>query len=300
VFGIRPRAYDDGWQFGDRPDYFGEARVRQALTHCMDRQQVLDRLLAGQSGLSDSYLPPGHPLSDPQAVPLAFDPQAGAALLEEAGWLDEDGDPATPRLYRGEDLEIPQGTPFVFRFWTSEAPQRRQAAEILADSLAGCGVQAEVQVWPADELYASGPEGPLFGRDFDLAQLAWQVGVRPPCQLFLGEAVPGDPTLLDENGDILFPYGWGGWNPTGYANPAFDTACQSARASLPGQIAYRQNHLEAQALFAQDLPAVPLFYHLQVAAARPDLCGFSLQAGDSGLLWNLESLDYGEGCQDLE
>ena len=90
----------------------------------------------------------------------------------------------------------------------------------------------------------------------------------------------------------------GGWNLTGYNSLAFDTACQNARAALPGQSAYQANHFTAQEIFATDLPAVPLYMHLDMAAVRADLCNFGMDSTVSSDLWNIEALDYGLGCEE--
>jgi peptide/nickel transport system substrate-binding protein len=293
-FGIRPVTYDDGNQLGiDRPDFFGDVRTRQALAQCMDRQRIVDEVLFGLSAVPDSYLPPNHPLFNPDVARYPFDPAAGAALLSEAGWLD--GDPATPRVALGV-ANVVDGTLLQFTYRTTPASQRQRAAEMLKDSLAQCGVGLEVVTSPAEELYAAGPQGPVFGRQFDLAQLAWSTGVHPLCNLWLTSQIPGDPNSLDENGTTRFPLGWGGQNASGYSSPAFDQACLAAINSLPGQPGYEESHREAQAIFAQDLPVVPLYLRLTSAVTRPDFCGFEMDASAHSELWNLEAFDYGEGC----
>jgi peptide/nickel transport system substrate-binding protein len=83
-----------------------------------------------------------------------------------------------------------------------------------------------------------------------------------------------------------YPLGWGGANATGYHNPEFDQACQTARNSLDEQ--NRAAHFQAQAIFASDLPAIPLYLRMNVLAARPGLCGVSLEASTVSALWNLE------------
>jgi peptide/nickel transport system substrate-binding protein len=298
VFGIVPATYDDGLNLiVDRPDLFGDPRTRQAITLCMDRQAVIDRVLYGQSAVLDTYVPQWHPLANPAASGYAYDPEAGSALLDEVGWVDHDVDPATPRQAQGV-LNVPNGTLLSFTYLTTLAEQRRQSAEILAESLAACGIQAEVVATDPGELYSSGPEGPLFGRQFEMGQFAWRINEVPPCFLFLSESIPGDPALVDETGERVFKFGWGGWNLTGYNSLAFDTACQNARAALPGQSAFQANHFTAQEIFAIDLPAVPLYMHLDMAAVRPDLCNFVMDSTVSSDLWNIEALDYGPGCEE--
>ena len=178
-----------------------------------------------------------------------------------------------------------------------DAVQRQAAGQILADSLAECGVQLVLEPGPANVVYAPGPEGQVFGRRFDLAQFAWAASNLPACNLWMSQQVPGDPVLEDENGAKTFPFGWGGVNAAGFRDSAYDLACELALDTLPGQPGYLENHHAAQALFAEELPVVPLYQHLKLALSRPDLCGFTLDASSPSEFWNLENYDYGEGCQ---
>jgi peptide/nickel transport system substrate-binding protein len=59
-----------------------------------------------------------------------------------------------------------------------------------------------------------------------------------------------------------------------------------------GSDAYRQS----QAIFAQDLPVIPLYWRLKVAAARPDMCNVALDPTAASALWNIENIDAGAGC----
>ena len=295
-FGIQPLSYDDGYQPGiDRPDFFGDISVRQAFTLCMDRQKIVDEVLFGQSTVPGSYLPQEHPLFNANISRYEFDPQVGSQLLQGAGWVDHDGDPQTPRQALGIQGVV-DGTPLVVTYTTSAVQQRQAASQILADSLAECGIQLELVYGPGDEVYAPGPEGPVFGRRFDLAQLAWSAGNQPACDLWISRQIPGDPNLEDESGTPLFPYGWGGANATGFRESAYDLACDQALATLPGQPGYIENHQAAQTIFSEQLPVIPLYQHLKLVVTRPDMCGFSLDASAFSELWDIENYNYGEGC----
>ena len=83
----------------------------------------------------------------------------------------------------------------------------------------------------------------------------------------------------------------------GYQNPEFDRACRSARADILGSPQYQESHRLAQAIFADDLPAVPLYMRVNTAATRPDLCNFNPDPSARSDLWNLEELDVGEACE---
>jgi len=274
-FGILPITYDDGYLPGvDRPDFFSDIRVRQAFALCMDRQKIVDEMLNGLSSVPGSYLPAEHPLNNPDLAQYVFDPTAGGQLLQEAGWVDHDADPGTPRQAVGIQGII-DGTPLAVAYSSSAAEQRQEAGMMLAESLAECGIQVDLVVGPAEEVYAPGPEGPVFGRRFDLVQFAWSAGLQPACQLWTSSQVPGDPNLEAEDGSAIFPFGWGGVNAAGFRDSEFDLVCERAMGTLPGQPGYVENHHNAQSLFANQLPVIPLYQHLNLALSRADMCGFN-------------------------
>jgi peptide/nickel transport system substrate-binding protein len=277
---------------GRTPGPFGDVRLRQAVAMCMDRQAAVDTVLFGQSVVIHTYLPPQHPLFNADAKQWPFDVAAASALLDEIGWVDDDGDPATPRVASGV-AGVPDGTLLEFKYETTTATMRQQATQIMAESMAQCGMKVNLGYYPSSEWFADGPDGILFGRKTDLGQFAWLTGVEPPCDLYRGDMIPGDPAEVDENGKPVYPSGWGGQNQTGYADPEFDAACNKAVQSLPGQPSYDEGHLEAQAIFAEDLPVVPLFLRLKLAITRPDMCGFIMDPTANSEMWNIEAFDYG-------
>jgi peptide/nickel transport system substrate-binding protein len=284
-FDISPASYDNGYntQAGDRPDYFGDVRTRQAFAYCLDRQGVVDQILKGFSQVAESYLPPQHPLYDTSLTTYSFNPQEGKKLLDTAGWKENPSDPSGPRIAKGIQ-GIPDGTPLEINYWTTQAPLRQQVAEFLAQSLAQCGIQVKTAYFPPADLFSEGPDGAVFGRKFDLVQFAWQSSVQPQCYLYLSSRIP--------NADNL----WLDANITSYSNSAYDAACTDGLHTLPGTADYAGSQDEAQQIFHADLPVVPLYFQPKISAARPDLCGFSLDPSARSDLPGIESLDYGSSC----
>jgi peptide/nickel transport system substrate-binding protein len=302
-FGIQHVDYDDGYQMGvDRPDFFSDVRTRQAFAMCMDRQAVIDELLFGQSPVINSYLPPQHPLYNQDIEHYEFDVGTGSALLEEIGWLDDDGDPGTPRLAEGV-TNVADGTPLEVAYGTSNSNIRPQVAAILQESLAKCGIKTNIQVNSVPEWYADGPEGDLFGRKFDLGEFLWLTAVEPPCDHYLSTLTPGPASeawiSIQDGMERTFGIsGWFGNNIPGYVNEEYDAACNTALGSLPGQPEYESAHLEAQRIFAEQLPVVPLYLFVRIAAMRADMCGLIVDPSNNTELWNIEEFDYGEGCEE--
>ena len=298
-FGIQPIEYDDGYTQGsDRPDFFSDLRTREAFTMCMDRQALVDTILFGQSIVISNYIPPQHPLYNADVNVVEYDPEAGAALLEEIGWADDDGDPTTPRVASGV-ANVPDGTLLQVTHGSTTATLRQQVTAVIQQSLAGCGIQSEIGLVPADEWFADGPEGPLFGRRFDLGEFAWLTGVQPACELYLSQNNPGDPAetwipvQAPDAGPQPHASGWGGQNDPGFYNAEYDTACKAALSTLPGQPGYEEAHKQAQLIFSQQLPVVPLFLRLKLAATRPDMCNFVMDPTNNSEFWNVEGFDYG-------
>lgn len=288
TFGIRPYAPPD--ESGQTPapvSLFAAKETRQAFALCLDRQRLAESLFLEDSQVLDTYVPDSHPLYNAQVRRYNYDPEMGATLLQTTGWIDTDGDPGTPRQAQGV-TGVPDSTPLVATLLTSDEPENTQAAESMQASLAACGIQLEVDARPWAELTQPGPEGPVFGRSFDLAQFAWSTGLEPPCFLYTSSEIPGP---YPE-----FPKGWGGANAAGYSSQDYDRACGQAFSSLPGSQEHQAGHADAQYIFAEDLPALPLYARLTLVAARPDMCGIQTDPSAESALWNLESFDYGDGC----
>jgi peptide/nickel transport system substrate-binding protein len=286
AFGIRPAVYDNGYNPDyDRPDYFGDVRVRQAVALCIDRQKVVDSVLDGLSSIPASYVPAEYPFYEPDAKTYSFDVTAANALLEQAGWRNVSNDLSKPR--QGWNIKnVPNGTPLELTYITTGASQRIQVATIIADSLARCGIKVNVQYLDQAALYAAGPDGPLFGRNFDLAEFAMgSTGVEPPCEWFSSSEVPNAGNH------------WVGTNVSGYSTPAFDEACQSAQQSLADEAAHAAAYRQAQFIFTEDLPIIPLYWRVKTAAARPEVCHFPLDPTAASALWNIEAFDSGKNCQ---
>ena len=120
------------------------------------------------------------------------------------------------------------------------------------------------------------------GRRTDLGEFAWLTGVEPGCDLYLSTQIQGPDN------------GWAGQNQTGFTNAEYDAACNQAIQSLPGEDAYTEGHLEAQRIFGEELPVVPLFLRLKLAATRPDMCNFIMDPTANSEMWNVENFDYGD------
>jgi peptide/nickel transport system substrate-binding protein len=265
-----------------RPDFFGDVRVRQAIAQCIDRWAIVDEVTYGRSVVPDTYLPPMHPLYPADDLTYwDYDPAAARALLEEVGWLDEDEDGV--REARGVE-GITNGTPFEVTFLLPLSDRdaiSQQVAPIIKTNLADCGIRVTIEPIQEWVFEADGPEGPFFGRQFDLAETTREFDVVPACENYLSSEIP-------DKGQ------WYGSNAGGYDNPEYDMACEAARQALPGTREYETLYKDVQIIFSEELPAIPLFMRLRIAISRPRVAGFEVDATAPSELWNIEMLDVGD------
>jgi peptide/nickel transport system substrate-binding protein len=83
-----------------------------------------------------------------------------------------------------------------------------------------------------------------------------------------------------------------------YAKRAgYFAACLAAQRILPGDPTQAAVYAQAQSIFARDLPVVPLYWRVAIAAARPDLCNFLPDPTAASDLWNIEAVGIGTDCQ---
>lgn len=269
-FGINPFEANDV----TRPDWFIDPRVRQAMVMCTDRQRIVEELLFDKAEVMDAYIPSQHPLFPDDLTIWPYDVEAANDFLDEAGYLDTDDD--------GIREDQASETPFevtLLGATTNELGQ--QVADIFQENMAECGIEVELSFLNADVFFADGPDGPVFGRHFDLAAFPWLISIEPNCALYLSSQVPGP------NNDWNRDYN----NVTGFTDSQYDSACEAALEALPGTDEFEENHRQALRIWSEQMPVIPLFMRLKVAVTRPEVENFTIDPTQASELWNLYEID---------
>jgi peptide/nickel transport system substrate-binding protein len=226
-----------------------------------------------------------HPYYVANLPTYTYDPAKGEQLLDAVGWKDTDNDPATPRVSVGVK-NVLDGKPFEVTYLATDAGFNSDLTQQIAGNLQQCGIKLDVKLVSTADMYAAGPDGLVFGRNFDLAQLGWTTGRQNPCFLFATSEIPNA-----ANNWLGTKYG--GVNMTGYSNSAYDTACEAyLTAGLDADAANTANQ-QALTQLANDVPFIPLYFKTKVMLSRPDLCGLSLDSSSRSGLKDIESLDIG-------
>lgn len=129
-----------GWNMDGSNPFFGDRRVRYAMTHALNVPLILEKVSYNLSTPSDGIYHPDSWMYNPRVQRLEYDPQKSAALLDEAGWTV---DPRDGWRYKNIDG---RKTPFEFTLtMAQESPTAPQIAAIFQDDLKRLGVRMRTQ-----------------------------------------------------------------------------------------------------------------------------------------------------------
>ena len=85
-------------------DILSDPLVRQAIQYGTDKEQINNTVLHGMESVADTLFPSNLPYCDVEQVVYDYDPELAESLLDEAGWIDSDGDDI--REKDGETLSL--------------------------------------------------------------------------------------------------------------------------------------------------------------------------------------------------
>jgi len=213
-----------------------DVRVRQALMYAANRQGISERLFEGKQPVAHSSVNPLDAVYYDGVPKYPYDPARAVILLEQAGWTElRDGfryNAAGERL----TLEI---------MTTAGNRSRELVQQALQSMWAEVGIDLRIRNQPARVLFGQ----TLRQREFSaMALFAW---VSSP------ENIPW--TTLRSDMIPTQANNFSGQNYTGYRSPAMDDALDRIRVECGAetQAALWQ---EIQTRYAEDLPALPLYF----------------------------------------
>lgn len=217
--------------------------VRLALAHATDKQKIIDVVLLGLGTPGLTLLPDGLGVWYNDGIEdYAFDIDTANSLLDEAGYLDSDGDGVR---------EMPDGTNSLdFRlYWPNDSVTAPRVAELLAESWEQIGVKLQLQALDPDAL--TSVCCPTF--DFDI--ILWGWGSDPDPGFLLSVH------LTDE-----IPTGN---SETGYSNPEFDDLFAQQATELDPE-KRKEIIWQMQEILHRDVAYIIPYYAQSTEAFRTD------------------------------
>jgi peptide/nickel transport system substrate-binding protein len=220
---------------------FQDRRVRQALTYALDRDAIVDEALGGSGARSDSPLPEGTWAYTPSLGRYDSDASVATALLDDAGW----------RL-GGSGVRSKGGATLSFTLSTNSDPVRVAVAQAVAARWKAIGVDVKVESGGTTTLVRD----LLEPRAYQAAVFAYRSDVDP------------DPYAAWHSSQT----GQGARNISLLSDPRFDKVLEDARQATDPARRVDLYH-QFQELFAQEVPAIPLYSSSAIYVQRTMLRG---------------------------
>jgi len=131
-----------GWN-ADKP-LFSDKRVRRAMTHALNRKDIIENVLHGLGEIQTGPFYYDHPASNPNVEPYEFNLDRARKLLYEAGWTDDNGDGIREKEVDGKVRD------FDFNMLAYNKPTTRKYLSVYKEDLRKIGIRMNPRPvdWP--------------------------------------------------------------------------------------------------------------------------------------------------------
>jgi len=246
-------------------EWLKDKRVRQAIIHAINRDEMAAKLFLGKQPVAHTWLPERHEGHNAKVKKYAYDPARAKALLAEAGF--KPGPDGILRDAAGKRVEMTIMT-------TAGNAQREQVEVIMKDQLKEVGIDLKIDNRPASVLFGQVTRRRQFPH---MVMYAW---VMSP--LSLGNT-------LWHSSQIPTPANnFEGQNGPGWRNAENDKLIDQIVTELDSAKRIQLFQRE-QEIWVDELPAIPLFFRLSLTTSKKALQNVK-PAGLSGtyITWNSE------------
>jgi peptide/nickel transport system substrate-binding protein len=161
-----PSGYDEGWFPNVNPETAHPAmldvNVRKAIALATDRFTIVNDLLDETvNPVNVTFWDATEPYNNPDLEPYPYDPEEAKRLLDEAGWVDSNGDGT-----RDKD-----GVELVLRYITNDRELRKNVQAVVQQQWSLVGIGAEPVNYSSDVFWNSYTDnGPQAQGLYDIAE----------------------------------------------------------------------------------------------------------------------------------
>lgn len=232
-----------------RDPLFQDLKVRQALSHGLDKEAIIEAVVYGQGTVAHAPGSPANWAYNPDTIKYEYNPERAKELLSEAGWVEG-----------SNGILEKDGENFSFTIKTSQGESREKIAEVAQQQYAALGIEVDIEVmeWSAF-VEDTGPPN----WNFDAQVSGMSIGSDP------------DPTYFWHSSEIE-----AGLNYSAYSNPKVDELLDKQITILDQDERYELIK-EADAIVAEELPVTFLYYPFGHLAHAPNLNGPVINAANS-------------------
>lgn len=213
-----------------------DQRVRQALMHAIDRNLLVEKLFESKQPVAHSNINPLDSIYSDDVPKYIYDPDRAAALLDEAGWTEK----------RRGVRHNSSGEKLSFTLMTTAGNKSRELVQqVLQSQWKQAGIEVNIRNEPARVYFG---ETMTKRQNNGLSMYAWLSAPESvPITMLRSDAIPSESN------------GWSGQNYPGYSSAKMDALIDEIEIELDAA-ARLPLWSELQKLYAEDLPALPLFF----------------------------------------
>lgn len=229
-----------------------DPQLRRAIDFAIDDQAVVDTILQGLGTVGrPSFIHPESPWALPSDDPAAearFDRDEARQILDDAGYVDTDGD---------DIRETPDGEPLSFEIMGSaNEPQDLRTAQLVSEQVSEVGIEmSALGLDPATVRSRRSPgDDGVAPFDIRIGSLDTHAHADPDGLLYFFH---GGPLGF---GDVI----------SGYDNDEFDALAEEA-AATPDLEERKEQIFELQEMISADVPVITMAYIDGVYAKRTDM-----------------------------
>ncbi len=147
----------------DRTGKLTDKRVRRALAHLVDVDQLIEDLFYGLAQRTVGPIHPSKPYYNNDLAPIQYNVNKAKELLAEAGWNDSDGDGVVDKEIDGEKVDM------RINYITSSASKFGQnLAEIMKANFQQAGIELNIELMEFRQLIER-----LRNRDYEMHSGGW-------------------------------------------------------------------------------------------------------------------------------
>jgi peptide/nickel transport system substrate-binding protein len=241
----------------------GDLRVRQAIQYGIDKQLIVNKLLYGATTVGTSELSIGWAKCN--IPPSKYDPEKAKKLLDEAGFVDKDGDGI--RECHGCKY-AKEGTPLKLKIQTTSGNQLREDCEqLLVEMMKKIGVQFYIENVPSSELFGSWSSGAFRKHGhFDILMYTTSEKIDPQAHMYGYFHKNSIPTKAN-NGK--------GFNYVRWINDRASEALDKAGSSPDLEVRKAAYQVACEEI-AKDIPHLYLYDRSEIHLTRSNIKGFEV------------------------
>ena len=252
----------DGKPIGDGNPHLQDQQVRLAISHAIDRQQMVDKILNGYGTPGSTIIPPLYTTLHIDPATQTYDPALANQILDDAGYaMGPDG------------VRVgPDGAPMKYRlFVRTDSDSSVKSGEYFKSYLAEIGIEAEIKPVDENALFE------IIGRgEFDMFEWGWVVEPDPDYQLSTFTCAKRS---YEDGGEI-----YADLSDSFFCNDEYDQL-YAAQSEETDQTARADIVKQMQQILYDAVPYVVTYYYDNLEAYRSDRFeGFVGQPEGSGSL----------------